>query len=487
MTKLKKHREDTGRKAIRFAWGLEILIIALALSMSAAMLFAGARDGLSTAEIILAMAPLVIAGLAELAKIPLASMLVTTKNFLKPVVLVLLAGVCFSSWETMFQGFEHATETRIGKVAEQQRVLDTLEADRNRRVTSSEDLHAKSRDESQNLKAQIDDLKSQKEILMDEIKFITEGGSDPRAVQLRQAKHAAEENVTAILEDRAAAVNGAGEEWQKTSKQYLDRVEKGGPDGEYALALQKKMPAKSAVMTNAGENWDAENGARLAKARADMDATAEELNEYLRNSNVAESDAAKAKQEQIEEINGKIIDLNDRRSALTMMTSSADQEEVSRLEEEITIAKSDLELVAGASMVYRMAGMLEGKDAGEVTVPEARKFGAYFWGSVAAILAIVTAGLAVFGTVERVAAMDKRSPNERKLISNRWNRKQTVVETVEIPVEVEKIIETPVEVEVLTHKYIPVPVSQSQYQKWFASLNDDEREDVSAALKVVNG
>jgi len=137
---------------------------------------------------------------------------------------------------------------------------------------------------------------------------------------------------------------------------------------------------------------------------------------------------------------------NAQASGLSFLAKEDDTPEIiADLDEKILKASTEVSLLAGASNVYRFAGLLFDKRVADVSAPEARKAAALFWGALAVVLALGTSGLAMLGAHYTSLSMDKRTPNERRLIKSKWTRKKTVT----VPREVQTI------------KYVWFPTSEA--------------------------
>ncbi|MCZ6872075.1 MAG: hypothetical protein O7G88_00885, partial [bacterium] len=288
--------------------------------------------------------------------------------------------------------------------------------------------------ENERIAEQIAALKGQNYQYRREIEVVVTGANDPQAIALKKALDAAAAEITAIKQERLDAVQAAGDEWQSTSDQYRERIAAGGQDGAYAQRLQAGMPAKTRVMTDAGKVWGTANGDRLSNAIQELDEINAELKAYLRSSGVVDQPRVTALQARIEENEGRFAALNNQASRLSFLEKDDQVPEIiADLDHEILKASTEVSLLAGASNVYRFAGLIFDKRTEDVSTPEARKAAALFWGTLAVVLALGTSGLAMVGAHHTSLSMDKRTPNERRLISSRWKRKERVEVIREVP------------------------------------------------------
>ncbi len=434
MTPIQELHASKGRKITRLAWALESVVVLTALGLGATILISGAAENVSIDAKVVALMPLLAAAAIEFAKIPLASAVVFARWYLKPVATILLLGVAFSTFETLFQGFEHGANIRISKVTHVQTELAALEGNREAFYTQVERRSNTTSLENERIAEQIVSLRGQNDQYRHEIEALVTGANDPKAIALKNALDVAAAELTAIKQERLDAVKAAGDEWQSTSDQYRERIAAGGQDGAYAQRLQAGMPAKNRVMTDAGKVWDTANGDRFSGTIQELDEINAELKAYLRNSGVLDQSRVSELQAKIEENEDRIAALNDQAGSLSFLEYE-DQapETIADLDQEILKASTEVILLAGASNVYRFAGLIFDKRTEDVSAPEARKAAAWFWGTLAVVLALGTSGLAMIGAHHTSLSMDKRTPNERRLISSRWNRKERVEVIREVP------------------------------------------------------
>ena len=111
--------ETYGEWTYRMAWLMEITAALIGLSVAGVMIIAGLQADMSKsgflAPIVGQIGPagaFIMVALAELTKIPLATLLFEVKKLAKPIVAVILLGMAFITFETVLTGLERAQTIR---------------------------------------------------------------------------------------------------------------------------------------------------------------------------------------------------------------------------------------------------------------------------------------------------------------------------------------------------------------------------------------
>ena len=111
--------ETYGEWTYRMAWLMEITAALIGLSVAGVMIIAGLQADMSKsgflAPIVGQIGPagaFIMVALAELTKIPLATLLFEVKKLAKPVVALILLGMAFITFETVLTGLERAQTIR---------------------------------------------------------------------------------------------------------------------------------------------------------------------------------------------------------------------------------------------------------------------------------------------------------------------------------------------------------------------------------------
>jgi hypothetical protein len=98
----------------RAAWALEFTAAAIGLTTGIVLGYQAfsASETASAADLMLASAPFFMVALAELTKIPIATLLFSVKWIWKPILLLFLLLLAAITFETVFMGLERATTLR---------------------------------------------------------------------------------------------------------------------------------------------------------------------------------------------------------------------------------------------------------------------------------------------------------------------------------------------------------------------------------------
>ena len=187
MTPIQELHASKGRKITQLAWGLETVVVLTALALGATILISGVAENVSRDAKIVALTPLLAAAAIEFAKIPLASAVVFARWYLKPVATILLIGVAFSTFETLFQGFEYGANIRISKVTHVQTELAALEKERAAVYAQVERSSTTTSLENERIAKQIATLNGQNGQYRQEIEALVTGANDPNAISLKRA------------------------------------------------------------------------------------------------------------------------------------------------------------------------------------------------------------------------------------------------------------------------------------------------------------
>src|SRR5258708_3847351 len=109
---LREQLAGYGQWTYRGAWALEILAALIGLATGMALgyqAFSTADPGsVTSTDLALASAPFFMVAVAELTKIPIATLLFSVSWFWKPLVFIFLLALAGITFETVFMGLERA-------------------------------------------------------------------------------------------------------------------------------------------------------------------------------------------------------------------------------------------------------------------------------------------------------------------------------------------------------------------------------------------
>ncbi|TKB29635.1 MAG: hypothetical protein E5W69_04865, partial [Mesorhizobium sp.] len=103
-----------GQWTYRGAWALEIVAAIIGLATGVALSYRGfvANEAADSMDLVLASAPFFMIAIAELTKIPIATLLFGASWFWKPVILAFLLVLAGITFETVLLGLERASTMR---------------------------------------------------------------------------------------------------------------------------------------------------------------------------------------------------------------------------------------------------------------------------------------------------------------------------------------------------------------------------------------
>ncbi|ESY59976.1 hypothetical protein X742_34840 [Mesorhizobium sp. LNHC232B00] len=505
-----------GQWTYRGAWALEILasIIGLATGLVLGVQAFEASQSATAMDLILASAPFFIVSIAELTKIPIATLLYSASWFWKPFILVfllLLAGITF---ETVLLGLERAGTLRELQYEELADGIDSL--NRESAKLNASDQAAQQTDQVAKARADLEEVsaladKARKEI-QDRIADVdTELQAatvlTPQAARAREQVHESEQRRADLVAERGGKVKQAVGEFEGQRDSFVQRIKDAREAGDAASVKhwedeigklanpRAKLEAKYEPQILAIDQEIAAARAEFDRLRAESPEMTADQKQVLQNrrSDLEKSlDATSADWEQR---------LNQARSTLASAQSAeASQDKVlaanQARRDEIATQLNGLEKkripLARTDQIRRIAARWYGEKPEEVSEAQAGKVAAIWFGSLAVIAGLagpITAMVAL--GLQRIAAQaEDRSESRlsrlirRMLIRWRWRRVRTVKVPFEVVVdrEVEKRVEVPVEKVVKEILYVPVLTDDPDALR--KALNEDLPAEVADLVKV---
>lgn len=248
-----------GQWTYRGAWALEITasIIGLATGLALGVQAFEASQSATAMDLVLASAPFFIVSIAELTKIPIATLLYSASWFWKPVLLIfllLLAGITF---ETVLLGLERAGTLRELQYEEIADEIDTLTRE-NAKLTASDEA-AKQTDQVTKAKADLEEVgtladnarkETQTRIGDVDAELQATTALTPEAAKAREQLKDQEQRRTDLVAERDTRVKQAVEEFERQRDSYVVRIKDARESGDAASA----------------KHWEDEIG-KLAKAK----------------------------------------------------------------------------------------------------------------------------------------------------------------------------------------------------------------------------
>lgn len=468
-----------GRWTYRSAWALEIIaaIIGLSTGIVLGLQSVRANDSVDATDLVLASAPFFMVAIAELTKIPIATLLFSVRWAWKPVLaifLLMLAGITF---ETVFMGLERATTLRQLKYQEIVKQKSSLAAEfkrvssevtslsSNKAVTEAQDnidkVLKQAEDEHQAIRVQIADV--EKEI---------EGkvALTPNAAALRDELAALEKKREKLVAQQSQELEARRKLFESQRDSYVERLK--SPD---ASPVQKDKWSKELDgLKNPIPNLMGDQRKQLDELDALISSKSQLFEEARNNSANGNSDIRTQAEKRRKELLQQLSDSDNRwslekdkaRQALSDGQSHESERStnlkeqtaaVTKIQKEIDDKESERVSLARRDQVQRIASRIYGVNPEDVGPDKANLVALLWFGSLAAlaalagpITAIVALGLQKIGlsSASDLTPSKLSKLTRRLLLSWRWQRTRTMIITKEVPVE--KIVKEILYVPILT-------------------------------------
>ncbi|RUM95278.1 hypothetical protein EET67_24195 [Pseudaminobacter arsenicus] len=507
-----------GQWTYRGAWALEIVasIIGLTTGLALGIQAFEASQSATAMDLALASAPFFMVSIAELTKIPIATLLFSASWLWKPVVLVfllLLAGITF---ETVLLGLERAGTLRELQYEELNSKIKVLEEE----VTNlnAYELEAHKTDEIAKARADLEEVNGLAAKARQEMQArIAEVDSElsattvlsPDAARARDSMREKEQRRAELFAQRDKDITSAVEQFESQRDSYVERIKLAREVNDTTSA--QRWEAELAKLANPRPKIETKYEPQVRSIEADISATRAEF-ERLR----ASSPAMTTEQRQrLQARRGELDALFDtvsadwerriERSRVALATAqeaegvqtellTKNRARLDHVKSEITELEKQRIPLARTDQIRRLAARWEGKKPEEVTEAEAGVVAAIWFSSLAIIAGLagpITAMVAL--ALQRIAAGTEGPKGSRlsrllrrMLLTWRWKRVRTVKVPVEIPVEreveIEKRIEVPVEKIVKEILYVPVLTDDPAALR--QALDNDLPAEVADLVKV---
>lgn len=469
-----------GKWTYRAAWALEITAALIGLATGLILGFQASVNagGTEAVSLVLASAPFFMVALAELTKIPIATLLYAVSWTWKPILLVFLCSLALITFETVSMGLERAATLRqlpynelvknIGILTSER---DSLSANIKRFEDTDEIGQAQEKIEqlSELAERERKDLQEQ----LDAINRQMGGGASTDAVILIQNQiREVEERRSQLIGERELRIKERVSEFERQRESFENRIRDARDRGEEALLqdLQRQLTK----LKNPTPIITAEYSERIAQ----LDTTIVDYEKRLRGiRETAQKDAAArsedlAKQRgiveaQISETNKKWSDqLQTARERLSQAqgTAASQDAEISKAKQRISeiereVASLDGKRIALATddQVRRLAARIYGTTPDKVSDEKAAFVSVVWFGSLAALAALagpltamVALALQNLGSSERQESRLSKSLR-RAIVSWRRSRKRGKVTSGAQTKTEEKVIKEILYVPVLTN------------------------------------
>lgn len=493
-----------GRWTYRSAWALEITasLIGLATGIALGLQAFRASETADTADLILASAPFFMVALAELTKIPIATLLFSASWVWKPVLAVFLIALAGITFETVFMGLERSTTLRELQFKEIEKKLG--DATREKIVLSDEMKnligHSALSDAQNNLekatKLAEDERRNIESRIAQANKEVENGISlTPEAAQLRDDLARLEDKRKSLIDEQNRVAEIKQKQFESQRDSYVERLKSADASGDQKMkwqqelaALKNPVPAVFAeykikldpIESDISQKRDRFESVRAAAAdsgKSDERHQAETRRQELLNQR-KNFDSKSA--EQIDKARQSLSDAQSQESTRSD-NITANNQKILELDKQIEDMENKRITQARKDQVQRLAGWVHGVQPEDVKIEDATRVGIIWFGSLAGLAAlagpmcaIVALGLQKIGSRQELPTRPSALSRilRRVLISWRWKRVRTVTIIKKIPVE--KLIK-----EIM---YIPLFTDDPEAVK--NSLNASVPPEVARLVKV---
>lgn len=509
-----------GQWTYRAAWTMEVVAASLGLATGLALAYQaysesfGTKVSVTTVDLVLASAPFFMVALAELTKIPVATLLFSASWKWKPILFIFLAALAVITFETVFLGLERAATQRqlaYERIAQQMQVLEARKESLNDFIT-----RAISSDEVANAQEQFDKLRAQSDAeynrvrndmvrLDEEMLSPVRNNSEYAGISLQIEQLSADRDK--MVAERDSEISSATDAFERQRESYTKRISDAQSADDTTLAdryikelAQLKNPRNAIVQRY--EPRITSIDAQVAEQRG-------RLRELLKNnSNISETTRTRIEGRRTElERQLSILEtqwaprLDAARDALAnaQNTSAGKQSDIEKSRKEldgVSIALADLEQeripMARNDQVRRLAGRIYGARPEDVTTEQESFVSLLWFGSLAAlaalagpIVATVALGLQRVAEYRQTQAEGKLSRLIRSMLLRwRFRRTRKVQVKVEVPVEteIEKRIEVPVDRVVKEILYVPILTDDPELLR--KTLTQDLPPEVADIIRI---
>lgn len=456
-----------GQWTYRGAWVIEIVAAILGLTTGIALGWQGytADESGDAFGFILASTPFFMVALAELTKIPIATLLFAAPYIYKPFLLVFLAGLAFITFETVFTGLERAAALRqlqydklYTGLRQRQQELARLDREISDLVVNNAIVEAQKQYDTlfkqrqneiegiRNEIVQLDRNQALPPLLRDEIE------------RTRQRLAEKQEELDAIYKRRDSEIDREREAFERQRNSFLERIDEANKRGDevYAKSQREELARLRNPVPVIQQQYEPQIDSRQ-KEIDDLNRGLDNLNARIPSS---EDPAIRQRrndlnkrlevtmdrwQERLDDANMRLADAQavEANKNVTVLNR---QERVSQINSEINNLEQERIPLARTDQVRRIAARFYGVNPEEVDAKQADTVAIIWFGSLAALAALtgpLTAmvALGLQSLADRSMVQDKVRRKESKLSRSlrnvllNWRFRRTKTKHVEVPVE----------------------------------------------------
>ena len=507
-----------GQRTYLGAWALEIVASLLGLTTGLALgyqAFSTAETGsITSIDLILASAPFFMVAIAELTKIPIATLLFSVNWFWKPIVLIFLIALAGITFETVFMGLERAVTLRQFRYEEIVRKIDEFKNEKDQlsgRMSDStfEDklkqaqanlnaIAAQAEQEHKNIESQISEV--EKEIQGQRL-------LSPEAAKIRDELSQKIAERDRLAAERETVISTRVAEFERQRDSFMDRIKMAVAKGDTANA--KRYEFELEQLPNPRPIYEKQYATKIDPIEKDIVADQAEYDRRVASAPAMSPEERQRLESLHGELANRLADVDkawaDRRVsasrqvedalALQENMASSTVEQQKRIDE-IASQLSGLETRriedARTDQVRRIAARIYGLKPESVTVDQAGFISIIWFGSLAMLAALAGPLTAIVAlSLQNIASREETFKEGRlsrairyTLLKWRWRRVRTIRQPVEVPVEkeVEKRVEVPVERIIKEILYVPILTDDPEAVRRL--MNETLERDVADLVRV---
>lgn len=505
-----------GQWTYRGAWALEIVAAIIGLATGVALSYRGfvANEAADSMDLVLASAPFFMIAIAELTKIPIATLLFGASWIWKPVILAFLLVLAGITFETVLLGLERAStmrEVQYANFANQTKALQQELGNLKAAADSlrNSDDEAKARSDLEQISGLADTERDKLRARITEVDEELQAATtlSPAAARAKEFLEEKQTALSALVERRDREIKDAVAQFERQRDSYVDRIKSARETGDLASVQRNEEGLNK--LTNPRLKKESEFAPKLAELEPAVAAARAEYERLRQDSppmTLQDKQRLEARRNDLEKLyDGTAADwdrkLDEARTALAAAQEAATRKsetlaknqqrqeaiatELSRLEtERLPVARND--------QIRRLAARWYGLKPEDVTDAQAGTVSTIWFASLAFIAALagpITAMVAL--ALQRIGAQPEVQRDSklsrllrRMLLRWRWRRVRKVPVQVPVDREVERRVEVPVEVEKVVKEILYVPILTDDPEALRRALGRELPPEVVDLVKV---
>ncbi|WP_371011716.1 hypothetical protein [Mesorhizobium sp. RCC_202] len=507
-----------GQWTYRGAWALELAAATIGLMTGVALGYQAfaASESVTAMDLTLASAPFLMVAIAELTKIPIATLLFSVSWVWKPIVLVFLLILAGITFETVFMGMERAGALRQLRYEDLVNKIDALEQEASKLASVDElgrkaDQVDQARAEFEEMTALAEKSRAGFQTQIAEVDAELQGATalTPEASRVRDQIEEKNTVRSSLIEQRDAEIRDAVTQFEGQRDSFVQRIKmaRDSGDSDSARKLEDEVAKLANPRSKIGAKFDAQidpMDQEIAALRSDFDRqrassppmTADQRQKLTdRRSNleqIRDADAA-SWQKRLDEAGKRLADAQGAEANKATLAAQ-NQVRQDQIAKELAALEKERIPMARTDQVRRIAARWYGAKPEQVTPEQAGVISVIWFSSLAVIAALagpITAMVAL--ALQRIAARGEVQSHSRlsslirrMLLSWRWRR----IRTIEVPVEkvveteVEKRVEVPVEIEKVVKEILYVPLFTDDPEVLRTALKKELPPDVADLVSL---